>query len=126
MLETSRDTKEYIHIAIMLLVWLELADDKREPVLRDGVCDDVRPDVNKGLVKLRCVYARRLCADDGGLFAVVSCGDLQSVNLHGIGKERCSEGHTEYMRDLLSTCIIIKGGTTRIRRKNVQRLLSQL
>jgi|SRR5882757_833503 len=93
MLETSRDTKEYIHIAIMLLVyiyllydesinclsrgqcWLEVADDKQEPMLRDEVCDSVRPDINKGLVQLRCVYARRLCANDGRLFAVVSRGE---------------------------------------------------
>ena len=53
----------------------ELADDDREPVLSDGVCDSVGPDIDKNLVNLHSVYPRGLGADDSGLFAIVSRGE---------------------------------------------------
>ena len=47
---------------------LQPTDNKRRPVLRDGVCNGIRPEIDEGLVDLRHVYARKLGTDDGGLF----------------------------------------------------------
>ncbi|OAX33892.1 hypothetical protein K503DRAFT_786165 [Rhizopogon vinicolor AM-OR11-026] len=73
--ETSRgaeDTTSSVHMFALQCLGsrqrrLELADDKREPVLRDGVCDSVGPDIDKGpvcswvtvFVRFKCESIRR-------------------------------------------------------------------
>src|SRR5882757_4963819 len=90
-------------------------------------CSVMRSVTASGQISIKALYNCVVCMLAGfvpmtaGSLLLSHAESLQSVNLRGIGKERCSEGHTEYTRDLLSTCIIIKGGTatmiTRIRRK---------
>ncbi|OAX33891.1 hypothetical protein K503DRAFT_835979 [Rhizopogon vinicolor AM-OR11-026] len=81
-LRGAEDTATSVHMFALRCLGrrqrrIELAYDKREPVLRDGACDSAGPDIDKGLVKLRHVYARGLCVDDGGLFAIVSRGESE-------------------------------------------------